>query len=137
MGDELEQRWRVSPEVQEFFSPGGAEPFFVKNLENVQGDERDTIIFSVGYGPDQTGKPSMNFGPLNKDGGERRLNVAITRARWRLIVFSSLRSDQIDPPPTNVDGVAGRFFSGVHTMESEILVILNIEEALGDRNREE
>lgn len=57
------------------------EPVFIKNLENVQGDERDVILFSVGYGPDENGKVSMNFGPLNRDGGWRRLNVAISRAR--------------------------------------------------------
>ena len=52
------------------------EPLFIKNLENVQGDERDVILFSVGYGPDAEGRVSMNFGPLNRAGGERRLNVA-------------------------------------------------------------
>ncbi len=103
--DLLDAKRREMPEIEEFFTNEVPEPVFVKNLENVQGDERDTIIFSVGYGPDQTGKPSMNFGPLNKDGGERRLNVAITRARWRLIVFSSLRSDQIDLKRTRSLGV--------------------------------
>lgn len=66
--------------------------FFVKNLENVQGDERDIIIFSLGYGPDESGKFSMNFGPINRDGGWRRLNVAITRARRRVEVVSSFRA---------------------------------------------
>ena len=55
------------------------EPVFIKNLENVQGDERDVILFSVGYGPDVNGRVSLNFGPLNRDGGERRLNVAVSR----------------------------------------------------------
>jgi hypothetical protein len=63
--------------------------FFVKNLESVQGDERDIIIFSIGYGPDEAGKLMMNFGPLTRKGGERRLNVAITRARRRVEVVSS------------------------------------------------
>ncbi|WP_354216046.1 DUF4011 domain-containing protein [Arthrobacter sp. UYCo732] len=63
--------------------------FFVKNIESVQGDERDIIIFSVGYGPDELGKLTMNFGPLTRKGGERRLNVAITRARRRVEVVSS------------------------------------------------
>lgn len=67
-----------------------AEPIFVKNLESVQGDERDIIIFSVGYGPDKDGKVSLNFGPLNQQGGERRLNVAVTRAKEEMVVFSSL-----------------------------------------------
>ncbi|MGR7026360.1 AAA domain-containing protein [Geodermatophilus sp. URMC 62] len=69
--------------------------FFVKSLENVQGDERDVILFSIGYGPDETGKFTMNFGPLNREGGWRRLNVAITRARRRVEVVSSFRASQI------------------------------------------
>jgi hypothetical protein len=69
--------------------------FFVKNLENVQGDERDVIILSVGYGPDETGRVTMNFGPLTKKGGWRRLNVAVTRARQRVEVVTSLTHGQI------------------------------------------
>ncbi len=69
--------------------------FFVKSLENVQGDERDVIIFSVGYGPDEHGKFTMNFGPLNREGGWRRLNVAITRARHRVEIVSSFKPGQI------------------------------------------
>ena len=65
------------------------EPFFVKNLENVQGDERDIIYISIGYG-DTDGSLPMNFGPLNRDGGERRLNVLITRARQKCEIFSSI-----------------------------------------------
>ncbi|MCC6230699.1 MAG: DUF3320 domain-containing protein [Phycisphaerales bacterium] len=104
--DLLDVKRRERPEIDRFFTTELTEPVFVKNLENVQGDERDTIIFSVGYGPDQAGRPSMNFGPLNQDGGERRLNVAITRAKKRLIVFSSLKSDQIDLRRTRATGVA-------------------------------
>lgn len=104
--DLLDARRRERPELDRFFRSDAVEPVFVKNLENVQGDERDTIIFSVGYGPDQLGRPSMNFGPLNQDGGERRLNVAITRAKKRLVVFSSLKSDQIDLRRTRAVGVA-------------------------------
>lgn len=69
--------------------------FFVKSLENVQGDERDVIIFSVGYGPDEDGRLTMNFGPLNREGGWRRLNVAITRARRRVEIVSSFKPGQI------------------------------------------
>ncbi|MCR5819756.1 MAG: DUF4011 domain-containing protein [Bacteroidaceae bacterium] len=83
------------------------EPIFIKNLENVQGDERDIILFSVGYGPDKDGNVSMNFGPLNNQGGERRLNVAVTRARYEMIVFSTLRSDQIDLKRSQALGVEG------------------------------
>ena len=83
------------------------EPLFVKNLENVQGDERDVILFSIGYGPDKDGKVSMNFGPLNKAGGERRLNVAVTRARYEMKVFSTLLPEQIDERRTQAEGVLG------------------------------
>jgi len=83
------------------------EPLFVKNLENVQGDERDVILFSVGYGPDNEGKLSLNFGPINQSGGYRRLNVAATRARSEMRVFSSIRSNMIDLSRTNSQGVKG------------------------------
>lgn len=83
------------------------EPIFIKNLENVQGDERDIILFSIGYGPDQHGKVSLNFGPINRDGGWRRLNVAVSRARYEMKVFSTLSSDQIDLNRTGSEGVAG------------------------------
>ncbi len=83
------------------------EPIFIKNLENVQGDERDVILFSVGYGPDKDGNVSMNFGPLNNRGGERRLNVAVSRARYEMIVFSTLRPEQIDLRRSKALGVEG------------------------------
>ena len=83
------------------------EPIFIKNLENVQGDERDVILFSVGYGPDKSGKVSMNFGPLNNQGGERRLNVAVSRARYEMVVFSTLRAEQIDLNRSQARGVEG------------------------------
>lgn len=101
----LEQARRDDPEIDGSFSDDRQEPVFVKNLENVQGDERDVILFSVGFGPDEQGKVSMNFGPLNRDGGERRLNVAITRARTEILVFSSLMPDQIDLSKTRSHGV--------------------------------
>lgn len=72
------------------------EPFFVKNLENVQGDERDAMFISVGYGRDAKGAVSMNFGPLNQAGGERRLNVLITRSRRRCVVFTNLTAEDLD-----------------------------------------
>ena len=83
------------------------EPLFIKNLENVQGDERDVILFSVCYGPDAQGKISLNFGPLNQLGGWRRLNVAVSRAREEMVVFSSMRYSMIDMSRTNSRGVAG------------------------------
>lgn len=83
------------------------EPILIKNLENVQGDERDIILFSVGYGPDKNGRVSMNFGPLNRDGGWRRLNVAISRSRKMMTVYSTITPDMIDLTRTRSDGVAG------------------------------
>lgn len=83
------------------------EPIFIKNLENVQGDERDVILFSIGYGPDKNGNVSMNFGPLNNQGGERRLNVAVSRARYEMIIFSTLHPEQIDLKRSKAKGVEG------------------------------
>ena len=94
--DEIEALRRETPDLDSFFAEDTEEPFFVKNLENIQGDERDVIFVSVGYGPDAEGKLTMNFGPLSNDGGERRLNVLITRAKKRLEVFSSITADDID-----------------------------------------
>ncbi len=83
------------------------ERLFVKNLENVQGDERDVILFSVGFGPDEDGKLSLNFGPLNKEGGWKRLNVAVSRARSEMLVFSSMTPEMIDLNRTKSKGVEG------------------------------
>lgn len=93
--DELDRRLEVAPELEKFFQDDRLEGLFVKNLETVQGDERDVILLSVGYGPDAEGKIALNFGPLNRQGGERRLNVAVTRARQKLIVVSSIRARDI------------------------------------------
>lgn len=94
--DELELLRRADTSLESFFASDGDEPFFVKNLENIQGDERDTIFISVGYARDENGKIHMNFGPLSKDGGERRLNVLISRSRHCCQVFSSIKSEDID-----------------------------------------
>jgi len=104
--DRLEILRRSDPSCEGFFADHPAEPFFVKNLENVQGDERDVVFISVGYGRTREGYLSMNFGPLNQDGGERRLNVLITRARRRCEVFSNIRADDIDLNRTSARGVA-------------------------------
>jgi very-short-patch-repair endonuclease/DNA polymerase III delta prime subunit len=93
---ELDRQLTRLPELRWFFEDKHPEPFRVKNLELIQGDERDVIIFSVGYGRDETGKPpALNFGPLNKDGGNRRLNVAVTRARQRVVVVSSMQPEEL------------------------------------------
>ena len=94
--EELDRLRRADPSLEDFFSDDRDEPFFVKNLENVQGDERDVIFLSIGYGPDENGRVAMRFGPLNRQGGERRLNVAVTRARWETTVISSMQSHDID-----------------------------------------
>src|SRR6478735_7364299 len=88
---------RTAPDVAAFFDDNRDERFFVKNLERVQGDERDAIILSIGYGKTPHGRVLHRFGPLNIEGGERRLNVAITRARARMTVVSALRAIDLDP----------------------------------------
>lgn len=97
--DELELLRRgLAPEDEEFFRSHRSEPFFVKNLENVQGDERDVIFISVGYGRSVPhGRVPMRFGPLGQEGGERRLNVLISRAKQRCDVFASMTDEDIDP----------------------------------------
>lgn len=94
--DELEVLRRLNPDTEDFFHAHPSEPFFVKNLENVQGDERDVIMISVGYARNAQGYMAMRFGPLGADGGERRLNVLISRAKRRCEVFSSITDDDID-----------------------------------------
>lgn len=105
--DELERLLRdeEDPEVERFLTGDTEEPFFVKNLETIQGDERDVIFLSVGYGKDQAGKVAMNFGPLNQDGGWRRLNVLVTRARERCVLYASIRSSDLDLGKTQARGV--------------------------------
>ena len=104
--DMLSEELRRSPELEQYANEM-YEPILVKNLENVQGDERDVILFSIGYAPDKDANVSMNFGPVNQDGGWRRLNVAISRARKEMKVFSVIRPEQIDLSRTRSDGVAG------------------------------
>ena len=105
--DEIERFRRESddPRVEAFFLEHEHEPFFVKNLETIQGDERDVILLSVGYARDEFGKLSMNFGPLNREGGWRRLNVLITRARRKCEIYSSIRAEDIDLTKTDARGV--------------------------------
>ncbi len=98
----LDQARLEFPEIERHFT--GQEPIFVKNLENVQGDERDVIYFSIAYAPDSEGRLRMEFGPLNRQGGERRLNVAVSRARHQMWVFSSLLPEQIDLSRTQAQG---------------------------------
>lgn len=100
----LSKRRKSMPEKEYFFKDDRKEPFFIKNLETVQGDERDTIIFSVAYGIDAQGRLLHNFGPLNRVGGERRLNVAVTRAKDNVQLVSSMHYSDIDLSRTSAVG---------------------------------
>ncbi|MBQ8708334.1 MAG: DUF4011 domain-containing protein [Succinivibrionaceae bacterium] len=106
--DDLQAMFRMHPETEKK-ADAMPVPLFVKNLENVQGDERDVIVFSVGFGKDKSGKVSMSFGPLNRDGGERRLNVALTRAKKQMVVFTSMEYEDGRLTPTTAKGVVGLF----------------------------
>ncbi|WP_234732189.1 DUF4011 domain-containing protein [Acidocella facilis] len=105
--DLLDKARQASPELEAFFGDGVLEPVFVKNLETVQGDERDVILLGVGYGPTEAGAPtmSMNFGPLNREGGWRRLNVALTRARGEMVLFTSFDASMVDLNRTSARAV--------------------------------
>ncbi|MDO4953542.1 MAG: DUF4011 domain-containing protein [Akkermansia sp.] len=104
--DLLDEERAKDPSLEPFFADTNPEAVFIKNLENVQGDERGVIYFSTTYGHDEEGKMSMNFGPLNLAGGERRLNVAVTRARCGLHVFTSMAPEDIDLTRTAARGAA-------------------------------
>jgi very-short-patch-repair endonuclease/ribosomal protein S27E len=108
--DRIQESLRIAlrgreKEFEEFFDEGRPEPFFVKNLERVQGDERDAIILSVGYGKNADGRLLYRFGPLNLEGGERRLNVAVTRAKERMTLVSSFTHHDMDPERSQARGV--------------------------------
>lgn len=107
INDLLDAARKQYPQIEPFFQDTQTEPVVVKNLETVQGDERDLIMLGIGYGPTEPGAQvmSMNFGPLNKDGGWRRLNVAITRSRREMLVFSSFDPSMIDLNRTNARAV--------------------------------
>lgn len=129
----LDRRRRELPELDYYFTDDRLRGFFVKNLESVQGDERDIIIFSIGYGRDEFGKFSMSFGPLNKPGGERRLNVAVTRARQRVEIVSSVSAADFVSDTTN---------SGVRHLRRYLdfaergIPALGLELGTGDRDTE-
>lgn len=136
----LDEERRKHPEIEHHFGdepPVEGEPVFVKNLENVQGDERDVIFFSICYGMDEAGKVSMNFGPLNRDGGERRLNVAVTRAKHEVLVFSGLRGDQIDLTRTRARGVRDlKYFLDYADRGPRALIAANQSLAHGEADSE-
>ena len=113
------------PELEAFCKEGRPTPFFVKNLETVQGDERDVILISIGYGKDEGGYMAQSFGPISKDGGERRLNVLFTRAKRLCEVFSSIRHGDIRLDATKHRGprVLKRFLKYAETGELDIPVL--------------
>ncbi|MGB3640635.1 MAG: DUF4011 domain-containing protein [Rivularia sp. (in: cyanobacteria)] len=104
IGEQIEILGKEYPELEINCSDNSPQ-FFIKALENVQGDERDTIIISVGYARDSQGKFSLNFGPLIKQGGERRLNVAVTRAKRKLTLVSSIVAGDINTTRTKSEGI--------------------------------
>jgi len=125
--EEVELIRKRNPEMDPYFSededasPFGHEHFMIKNLETIQGDERDVVFVSVGYGFDEEGRLTRNFGPLNHDGGWRRLNVLLTRARNRCVVFSNFTADDLEldeDAPRGVEGLA-RFLAYAEDGEAE------------------
>ncbi len=121
--DAIDRRLKEQPDYEPFFKEDRLEGFFVKNLENVQGDERDVIFFSVGYGYDDGKQMTMNFGPLNKPGGERRLNVAVTRAREKVVLVTSIKATDIDAETKALGVQTLRYYldyaeHGTETLES-------------------
>lgn len=120
---EVELLRRKSPELDSFFVEAHPkEPFFIKNLENVQGDERDRILISIGYGRNESGRIAKEFGPLNRDGGERRLNVLISRAKMGMTVFSNFRGEELEIDETASHGVRAlkHFLKYAETRELDI-----------------
>lgn len=100
----LRKKREADPSLESYFSENLDAPFFIKSLENVQGDERDTIIFSIGYAKDANGVMHMAFGPLSQSGGERRLNVAITRAKFNVKLVGSILPSDIDVERVTTEG---------------------------------
>lgn len=106
--NDLDRLYRARPELEQV-AQNLPKPIFIKNFENVQGDERDIIIFSVGFGKDKNGRVSRNLGALNRVGGERGLNVAVTRARQQMLVFSSLKAEDLQVTSSSAEGVIGLY----------------------------
>ncbi len=125
--EELDLFLQHNPSYIVYMNGDGLHGFFVKNLETVQGDERETIIISVGYGRDADGNLSLNFGPLNREGGIKRLNVAISRAIEKVVVVSSILPEEIEAARSSGEGIQmlkryleyARFGTGVYTSRRE------------------
>ena len=108
--EDLYDEARRQDEILARWDEQAGEPLFIKNLENVQGDERDVILFSTTYGPSKEGRMSLNFGPLNREGGWKRLNVAITRAREEMMIFTSIQPEKA--------GLSGSLSTGVRMLDA-------------------
>ena len=127
--DELEPMRKDNPPLDAFCREegDGREPFFVKNLENVQGDERDVIFISVGYGRNAQGHLAQSFGPVSQDGGERRLNVLFTRARRHCRVFASITHRDIRRPTRPGPRALKRFLKFAETGEMTLRETARLE----------
>ena len=138
--NEAEQMRAIHPELNSFCSETKEHAFFVKNLETVQGDERDVIFISIGYGRTENGRLFQNFGPVSNEGGERRLNVLFTRAKKRCQVFSSIRHTDIQHDKARHRGpyLLKTFLKYAETKEMDVPIITGkepdspFEEAVGD-----
>ncbi len=130
---------KLFKESEEFFNNNDKEPFFIKNIENVQGDERDVIIFSIGYGPDEENNFKYNFGPLSKQGGQRRLNVAISRAKYNLKIVCSFLPTDLEL--SRIESEGGRLFKeyleyaqmvslGIHKFNDDILSVDGVKASI-------
>ncbi|MDZ4821502.1 MAG: DUF4011 domain-containing protein, partial [Planctomycetota bacterium] len=130
--DLLDDELRRHPELEWFFSDERIEPTVVKNLENVQGDERDVMMFSITFGFDMAGKFSVDFGAINRQGGERRLNVAITRARQELVVWTSFLPDQLRAERTTARGVHDLKAFLEYAQKGPEALVARVEGSLGE-----
>jgi len=128
----LDEALRLRPDLEPFFDETRPERFFVKNLERVQGDERDAILLSVGYGKDRSGRLRHYFGPLNQKGGYRRLNVAITRARARMTLVSSFSHRDMNPKVMGPEDAAP---DGVELLRLYLQFAASGGKLLGDTGR--
>lgn len=130
---------RLADALERSGSAGGSdEGLFVKNLENVQGDERDTILFSTAFSVNDRGYLPLNFGPLNRDGGERRLNVAVTRARRQVVVFSSFDPEQLRAEETQSVGIKHlRAYLDLAASRSRTTTVPARRSSAVDRHREQ
>lgn len=130
--DEIARLRREDRTCESFFNSNKSESFFVKNLESIQGDERDVIFISIGYFKNQNNVLPMNFGPINQDGGERRLNVLVTRARYKIELFSAIRYVDFDLDKTKSLGVALLKQYLEYAERGEVALIANTQAEIDD-----